>query len=277
VITELHCHTTASDGLLSPTEVVQLARRRDVELLAITDHDTIDAHDEAVAAGRDMGVRVLPGIEVSSLSTQGEVHVLGYGVQPRDDRTLESIRAMRQVRQSRARGMLAKLGALGVDIPFERVKAIAGDAMIGRPHVARALVEAGVVTTTQQAFDRYLAEGGSAFVPHDGLTPPQAISLIHASGGLAVLAHPALYRGDLGALLTDLLIAGLDGIEAFYPLHTPAQTVKFTVWARQNGLLVTGGSDFHGAASDLEVSLGSIHVPDEYISALEARMRTGGR
>jgi predicted metal-dependent phosphoesterase TrpH len=273
VITELHCHTTASDGLHSPSEVVRLAKQRDVKLLAITDHDTIAAHKEALAAGDAMGLRVIPGIEVSSLSAQGEVHVLGYNVRPDDDATINTLHSLRGVRVARARGMIEKLAALGIHVPFARVQAMAGDAMIGRPHIARALVELGTVQNTQAAFDLYLAEGKPAFVPHEGLTPAQAVNLIHAAHGVAVLAHPALYRGDLAVLLDDLLAAGLDGIEAFYPLHTPAQTEQYKSIAKQHGLVLTGGSDFHAVIGDQPISLGTVHVPDDCLRDLDERMQ----
>ncbi len=273
MITELHCHTTASDGRLSATEVVQLAKLRDVSLLAITDHDTIAAHEEALAAGNALGLRVIPGIEVSSLSAQGEVHVLGYNVRPTDAITISTLNSLRGVREARARGMIDKLAALDIHVPFARVQALAGDAMIGRPHLARALVEMGAVDSTQAAFDRYLAEGKPAFVPHDGLTPAQAVDLIHAAHGVAVLAHPALYRGDLGTLLDDLLAAGLDGIEVFYPQHTPAQVEQFKAIARQHNLVMTGGSDFHTIMGDQPASIGTVHVPDDCLRELDARMQ----
>jgi predicted metal-dependent phosphoesterase TrpH len=250
-----------------------LARLRNVTLLAITDHDTIAANDEAISAGRDEGVRVIPGIEVSSLSKQGEVHVLGYGIRPSDEKTLDTLASLRGVREARARGILAMLETLGVHLPFERVQAFAGDGMIGRPHVARALVEAGIVASEQEAFDRYIAEGKPAFVPHSSLTPPQAVELIHAAHGVAVLAHPGLYRGDMDTLLASLLAVGLDGIEAFYPMHTSDQMARYIEIARRHDLLLTGGSDFHGARGDIELSLGSVHVPDEAIAALEARIQ----
>ncbi|MDW8351947.1 MAG: PHP domain-containing protein [Anaerolineae bacterium] len=270
--TELHCHTSASDGQLSPTEVVHLARQRDVALLAITDHDTIAGNDEALAAGELLGVRVICGIEISALSRQGEVHVLGYGVRPSDTATISRIAALRAVREARARAILDKLARLGVHIPFEQVQALAGDAMIGRPHVARAMVKAGAVQTEQEAFDLYLAEGKPAFVPHEGLTPGQAVQLIHAAGGLAVLAHPGLYVGNLAALLDEMIGAGLDGIEVFYPLHTPDQEARFAELAHRHGLLLTGGSDFHSVRGDAEPSLGSVHVPPEHVEALLARL-----
>lgn len=249
-----------------------MAHLRDIGLLAITDHDTIAGNDEAVAAGNAQGVRVICGIEVSALSRQGETHVLGYGVQPSDAATLARIAALRGVREWRARSILDKLTRFGIHIPFEQVRALAGDAMIGRPHVARALVMAGAVQTEQEAFDLYLAEGKPAFVPHEGLTPAQAVQLIHEAGGLAVLAHPGLYAGDLSALLDELIPAGLDGIEVFYPLHTSEQTAHFAEVARRHRLLLTGGSDFHGPRGDAELSLGSVHVPPEHIEALLARL-----
>lgn len=270
--TELHCHTTASDGLYTPAEVVRLARLRDVGLLAITDHDTIAGNDEAIAAGNAQGVRVIRGIEVSALSRQGETHVLGYGVRASDVATLSRIAALRGVRELRARSILDKLTRFGIHIPFEQVRALAGDAMIGRPHVARALVMVGAVQTEQEAFDLYLAEGKPAFVPHEGLTPAQAVQLIHEVGGLAVLAHPGLYAGDLSTLLDEMIPAGLDGIEVFYPLHTPEQMAYFAEVARRDHLLLTGGSDFHGPRGNTELSLGSVHVPPEHIEALLARL-----
>ncbi len=251
---------------------MRLARLRDVAVLAITDHDTIAGNDEAEAEGDAQGVRVIHGIEVSALSRQGETHVLGYGVKPRDASTRARIASLRGVREWRARSILDKLAHLGIPIPFERVQALAGDAMIGRPHVARALVLAGAVRTEQEAFDLYLAQGKPAFVPHEGLTPAQAVQLIHDAGGLAVLAHPGLYAGDLSALLDEMVPAGLDGIEVFYPLHTPEQTAHLAELGRRRGLLLTGGSDFHGPRGDAELLLGSIHVPPEHIEGLLARL-----
>jgi predicted metal-dependent phosphoesterase TrpH len=272
LITELHCHTRASDGLLAPSELVELAHRREIKILAITDHDTVAGIPEAVEANRQYHLQIIPGIEVSSLADQGEVHVLGYGVAPADDETRQKILALRDARDSRAKAMVAKLHALGIAVSYERVKQIAGDSMVGRPHVARALVEGGWVATRQQAFDEYLAEGGPAFVPHTGLTPTQAVELIHRAHGVAVLAHPGLYVGQLDRLLNDLLAHGLDGIEVYYPLHSAEQTQQYAEFARTHGLIVTGGSDFHGFVGDLETTLGSIRLPDNAIEALNERI-----
>lgn len=269
---ELHCHTTASDGYYTPAELVRVARLRDLRVIAITDHDTIDGHVEALAAGAAEGVTVIPGIEISSLSPQGEVHVLGYGVRPTDDATRRQIADLRSSRESRARRILAKLERLGRPVRFERVKELAGDAMIGRPYIAAAMVEAGHVQTKQQAFDEYLAEGRPAFAPNDALTPAEAVDLIHRAGGLAVMAHPALYKGDLKPVFEDMLARGLDGIEAYYPLHTPEQSEAFAALARRHNLLITGGSDFHAPARDTELALGSIGLPPGALEALLNRL-----
>lgn len=271
--TELHCHSTASDGRLTPTDLLKLAHQRDIGVLALTDHDTIAGHEEAAKTAESLGIRFIPGIEISALSDEGkEVHILGYGVRPSDDATRNTLLSLRDVRVSRAKSILSKLAALGIQVPFERVQALAGDGMIGRPHIARALLELGAVKTIQEAFDRYLAEGEIAFVPHDGLTPEQAVALIHTAHGAAVVAHPMLYRGKLDILLTSLFAAGVDGLEAIYPLHTPEQTQDLQRIATNQQLLVTGGSDFHGIVGDAEVSLGSVALPDEAISTLDARI-----
>jgi predicted metal-dependent phosphoesterase TrpH len=272
--TELHCHTTASDGVCTPTELIRLAKSRDVRLLAVTDHDTIDGHAEALAAGAQHGVRVIPGIEISALSAQAEVHILGYGLAPADDDTRRRIAGLRASRESRARRILANLERLGNPVSFERVKQLAGDAMIGRPHIAAAMVEAGHVANKQQAFDDFLAEGRPAFAPNDALSPAQAVDLIHQARGLAVIAHPGLFKGDLTPVLNELIDHGLDGIETRYPLHTPRQIAEFARVAAERGLLATGGSDFHGPQGDAELSLGSIVLPPEDIAALLDRLNS---
>ena len=272
VRTELHCHTTASDGRCAPSDVVRLAHQRGVALLAITDHDTLAGNDEAVLAGQSLNLRVIRGVEISALSPGGEVHVLGYGVQPRNPHTQAKFEALRDVREARARAILAKLANLGIEIPFERVRTLAGDAVIGRPHVARAMVEAGIVATQNEAFDLYLAEGKPAFVAHLGLTPVQAVQLIHDAGGLAVLAHPGLYLGDVVALIDELTEAGLDGLEVFYPLHSPAQTETFIGIAQARNLLLTGGSDFHSLEGEGEFPLGSVSLPEPAAAALLERL-----
>ena len=270
--TDLHCHSSASDGALTPREVVQLARKRAIDIIALTDHDTIAGHAEALAAGLELGVRVIPGIEISALGKQGETHVLGYGVEPEDEPTRATLLALRATRESRARRILANLLRLGIAIDFNQIKAIAGDGMIGRPHIARAMLNRGAVSTTQEAFDVYLAEGKPAYAPNDALDPFQAIDLIHRARGVAVLAHPAFTHGDVEALLASMIRHGLDGIEAHYPQHTPEQTKRYAEIAREHGLLVTGGSDFHGLTPGAQFEFGETGLPAGTIEALDARI-----
>jgi predicted metal-dependent phosphoesterase TrpH len=273
LITELHCHTQASDGTLTPSELVELASKRDIKVLAITDHDTVTAHAEAARACVQHHLQFIRGIEISSLADNlREVHVLGYGVEPTDQKTTDRIHALRDARDGRAKAMVVKLHALGIAVSYDRIKELAGDAMVGRPHVVKALLEGHWVTTRQEAFDIYLAEGKPAFVPHQGLTPAEAIELIHRTHGIAVVAHPGLYAGDADRLLAELLLNGLDGVEVYYPLHAPEQIKHYAAFAQANGLIATGGSDFHGFVGDTETTLGSIHLPAGTIEAIETRI-----
>jgi 3',5'-nucleoside bisphosphate phosphatase len=274
LITELHCHTTASDGTLTPSELLALASQRDVKMLAVTDHDTVAAHPEAIEAGMQYGIRVIPGIEVSSLFGSTEVHVLGYGVEPADEITTQQLAQLRDARDGRALAMVNKLRTLGIPLSFERVKAIAGDSMVGRPHIAKALLEGNWVSSRQQAFDEYLAEGKPAFVAHQTLSPAQAVELIHRARGIAVLAHPALFAGNLDELLANLVAHHLDGVEAYYPMHSTEQSQHYAAYAKAHHLIVTGGSDFHGFVGDQEVVLGSIHLSDATLAAFDARLQS---
>lgn len=270
--TDLHCHSTASDGTLAPRDLVRLARKRAIDVIALTDHDTIAGHAEALAAGVEFGLRVIPGIEISALGKQGETHVLGYGVEPDDESTRAMLLGLRATRVSRARRILANLLRLGISIDFETVKAIAGDGMIGRPHIARAMLDKGAVSTTQEAFDVYLGEGKPAYAPNDALDPLQAIDLIHRARGVAVLAHPAFTYGDVEALLGSMIEHGLDGIEVYYPKHTPEQVKHYAEIVRAHGLLATGGSDFHGLTQDEQFEFGEIGLPAGTVAALDARI-----
>lgn len=270
--TDLHCHSTASDGVYAPRALVRLARDRAVDVIALTDHDTIAGHPEAIAAGREFGVRVIPGIEISSLAPQGEVHILGYGVEPDDGATRDTILSLRATRERRARHILDKLYRLSIVLDFDHLRSLAGDGMIGRPHIARAMVEKGTVRDVQEAFDVYLAEGKAAFVPNDALDPFEAVDLIHRARGIAVIAHPAFVRGDVESLIASLIARGLDGIEVYYPDHTSDQISRFADIARSADLVVTGGSDFHGLSSDAVHAFGEIALPDDAVARIEARI-----
>jgi hypothetical protein len=228
---------------------------------------------EAQAAGARIGVRVIAGIEISTLSPEGkEVHMLGYGVAPSDARTRHTIANLREVRMTRARRILKALEREGAPVAFERVRAMAGDGMIGRPHIARAMVEAGHVDSVQAAFDRYLAEGAPAYAPNDALTPSEAVTLIHNAHGCAVLAHPSLYRGNFDTLFAHVLEAGLDGIEVFHPDNPNDARARYEALANQLGLIITGGSDYHSDNGHHEVSLGALSLSADRIATLDARI-----
>jgi predicted metal-dependent phosphoesterase TrpH len=274
-VIDLHAHTTASDGSLTPTELVALARERGLRALGVTDHDTVGGVEEAVAAGRLTGVEVVPGIELSVDYPHGQFHLLGYFIDPRSAVLSDRLTALQENRRTRNTRMLERLQALGLPLTLEDVVREAGGGQIGRPHMALALVRQGVVASTQEAFDRYLADGRPGHVPKLKLPPEEAIPLIHAAGGRAVLAHPYSLRfPDTAAFdveIARLREAGLDGLEAYYSQHTPEQTARFLALAARVGLLVTGGSDFHGRSKP-HVHLGVVHdgqaLPDELLEAL---------
>ncbi|MBI3998498.1 MAG: PHP domain-containing protein, partial [Armatimonadetes bacterium] len=240
---DLHTHTTASDGLLGPQALVAEAAVRGVGLLAVADHDTTASVAPALAAGRAAGVEVWPAVELSCDVPAGEVHVLGYFIDHHLAWFQALLRRLREGRVRRAERMVDRLAALGVPVDFERVAAYAGGGSVGRPHVARALVEAGHVRDVAEAFDRFIGRGGPAYVERVKITPADAVRVIRAAGGLAVLAHPGWARND--TMISDLVAAGLDGIEVYYPDHDPATVRHYAAVAARHGLLVTGGTDFH--------------------------------
>ncbi len=260
---DLHTHTTASDGLLSAGALIAEAGARSVHLLAVTDHDTTASVDEAVRAGGEAGIEVWPAVELSCDVEAGEVHVLGYFV----DHHLEWFQALlerlREGRFHRAERMVERLVELGAPITFARIEELAAGGAVGRPHVARALVEAGWVRDVAEAFDRYIGRNGPAYVERLKVTPADAVAIIRNAGGLAVLAHPGWAQGD--GLVPDLVAAGLDGIEVYYPDHSPALVEHYTGLARHHGLLITGGTDFHGGTLATRVSLGSQYVPEDIV------------
>lgn len=272
---DLHSHTTASDGRLPPPELARLAASLGIEVLGITDHDTTAAIAEARAAAPP-GLEIIAGVEINSEGDADlgglDVDFLGYYVNPDDAALQERLELIRNARLGRARGMVEKLAALGMPVSWERVLAIAGDAeSLARPHVARALLEAGHVSSLQEAFDKYLHDGGPAYVNRLRATASEAIGLVHRAGGLAILAHP--YHNATAHLIPTLIARGLDGIEVYYPDHTPEQRADLLRIAREHGLLVTGGSDFHAWDDGTHANLGEQEVPWDVIEALRARRR----
>jgi predicted metal-dependent phosphoesterase TrpH len=258
---DLHAHSTASDGSFSPAEVVRLAKEAGLKAVALTDHDTTDGLAEAVAAGQELGVEVIPGVEISAQYTDDSMHILGYFLDFHSGRLEERLAVLKQARKERNPKIIAKLNALGVKITMGQVERISGGGQIGRPHIARALLESGYVTSIQQAFDIYLKRGGKTYVAKFRFPPAEALEMIREDGGIPVLAHPfTLGLGSAAALkelLQDLKALGLAGIEVFYADHTPEQEARYLKLARELGLLITGGSDFHGDNKP-EVTLGKI-------------------
>ena len=266
---DLHMHSTASDGVLSPTEVVRLARERGLTTIALTDHDTTAGWEEAMAAGRELGVEVLGGFEINSETNLGHIDFLVYGADANNAALQDFLLTIRDARVGRAKGMVNKLADLGMPIEWQRVLHFAGDAKsIARPHVARALVEAGYVASTQEAFDKYLNDQGPAYVHRLEIKPQEVIDTVHQAGGVIVLSSPT--HSGTTPLTAQLAELGMDGIEVYYFDHTEEIMVQLLALAEQHHLIVTGGSDFHGDKTHSE--LGSVVVPAEVLPKLKERI-----
>jgi hypothetical protein len=272
---DLHLHTTHSDGSLSPAEVLRLAHKAQVNALAITDHDIVSGIPEAMVVGGELGIEVIPGVEISSRLGDSELHILGYCLHWEDPELNRRLAALRASRHSRNPQIIERLRSLGLDVTYEEVRALAGTDSVGRPHIARILMDKKYVTSAKEAFDRYLADGRPAYVARDLPEPADAIDWIRAAGGVAVLAHPtwAKVSGEgLNALLTRLKGEGLGGIEVHYSTHTKRQTTEYLDLAKRLNLLVTGGSDFHGITKpDIEVGTGrgDLKVPEKLLEPLK--------
>lgn len=271
---DLHTHTTASDGTLSPKELVEEACRAGLTAVAITDHDTIDGVKEALEQGRKLGLEVIPGVEIS-VDFHGEMHILGYFLNVNSPVLQETLAQLREYRKERNPQIVQKLNDLGFALTLDEVKEEAGGAVIGRPHIAKVLLKKGYVGSLDEAFSKYLASDKPAYVKKEKLTPQEAINAIIAAGGLPVLAHPKylpLTRQELNTLLFPLTKAGLKGLEVYYTTHNTAESEFYLALAQQHGLAVTGGSDFHGANKpeiQLGKGLGNLAVKDELLVKLK--------
>lgn len=271
---DLHLHTTHSDGSFTPTEVIDLAHKAGVTALAITDHDITTGILEATLAGQEHGIEVIPGIEISSIMGTSELHILGYFLDYQDARLNERLARLRESRHRRNPKIIERLQAAGIAITYEEVRALAGTDSVGRPHIARVLMEKGVVASAKEAFDLWLADGRPAYVPRELPTPSDAMQWIREAKGLPVLAHPTWVKptdGTLTDLVRQLKADGLDGVEVHYSTHTPRQTREYLALAKQLDLLVTGGSDFHGLTKpdiDVGIGKGALHVPGSLLDKL---------
>jgi 3',5'-nucleoside bisphosphate phosphatase len=273
---DLHTHSTHSDGTFGPAELVRLAAERDLQVVALTDHDTTNGLPEALATGLDVGVQVVPGVEFSAEYLGTSVHILCYWMDAEDPALQLELRRLREDRYRRGELMVEKLGSLGLPVEFERVREIAGDATIVRPHIAQAMVEAGVVVSEEEAFDRYIGDGGPAHVAKHALDPLDAVALIEDAGGVCALAHPGMW-GDQSSVPDELIermaAAGMRGLEVDHPDHTPEARERYRGLADRLGLIATGGSDCHGSRYD-PVRLGSsLCDPKAFVALRDAALR----
>jgi predicted metal-dependent phosphoesterase TrpH len=269
---DLHIHSTASDGRLSPEEVVAKSAGLGLTTIAITDHDTVDSIVPALEAAKVFpGLRVIPGVELSTDVSQGEVHILGYFIDYTSRELRARLEGMRNSRRERAQGMIAKLRDLGIHVEWRRVQEIAGSGSIGRPHLAQAMLEKGYVASFSEAFDSYIGRGSPAYVERKKMVPVAAVELILGAKGLPVLAHP-LTINDPEAMVIELKTAGLVGIETYYKNYNTDEVSRLASLAEGYNLVATGGSDYHGIDTDTEIMIGGVDIPlsaAEHLIALE--------
>lgn len=272
---DLHMHSTASDGRVAPAELLRLAVEGGLDLISLTDHDTVDGVEAAMAAARALGrIEVVTGIEVSTHTPEGELHILGYFIDPSDRRLRGHGTLASDARANRLHGMVEHLRKAGLEVTYEGVVEQAGGdvASLGRPHLAREMVRLGIVDSVPEAFDRYIGNDHPAYIATDLLTPAEAIEMIHTAGGVAIWAHPSPHHFE--ALLPDLLIEGLDGIEVFRPRNSPQWMRSLDRAATRSGdCLRSGGSDWHGPEDG---TLGGFYVDASDIEPLLDRRSGSG-
>ena len=258
---DLHMHSTASDGRLTPEDVVRKSAENGLTVIALTDHDTVDGIAPALVAAKAFPwLKVIPGIEISTDFPDGEVHVLGYFIDYTDPEFAARLERMRHSRRGRAQGMIAKLRDLGIHIEWHQVLEIAGSGSIGRPHIAQAMLDKGYIASIKEAFTKYIGRGGPAYVEREKITPVEAVKLILRTKGLPVLAHP-LTISDPETMVVELKAAGLVGIEAYYNGYTADEISRLVNLADKYGLIASGGSDYHGLDVSRETMIGGVDVP----------------
>lgn len=263
---DLHVHTTASDGTLTPEQVVREAARIGLGAVGIADHDTVAGIESGLAAAKETGIILAPAVEINTDYGKDEVHVLGYFVDHRSPALNAHLERQRNARFERGKKIVERLNELGVNVSFDRVQEIAGGGAIGRPHVARAVVEAGYAGSINTAFGKYLIRGAPAYVARHKLTPFQAIDMVREADGVPVLAHPGIHKHD--ELIPELIARGLRGIEAYHTEHSSIQAERYVQLARRYNLIATGGSDSHGPDNLKTIAIGSVTVDIEVVSRL---------
>lgn len=259
MIADLHIHSTASDGRLTPYEIYEQAKLANLSFIAITDHDTIEGVLEFQSLPTS-GINIIPGVEFNTDIPGYEVHILGYGIDIHNSQLINQLDKLAQDRTLRARKMVDKLTSLGFPIDYGHVLQIAGNSKaIGRPHIAKALIEKNYFASMEEVFTTLLDCNGPAYVPHYKLTPEEAIQLVQTAGGTAILAHPGLIGND--EVVFKLIQNGLDGLEIYHPKHTQPQTEAYRALACTHNLKISGGSDFHGIPGYFPEKLGQFTIP----------------
>jgi len=275
---DLHVHSSCSDGTFTPAELVRLACDGGIQALAITDHDTVAGVSEAHMAGKERGVEVIPGIEIGSYLDSISIHVLGYGMRVDDPLFCQKVLRMQEARAVRNQEIIHRLQALRLPVSMEELQGYSSGGQLGRPHIARLLIDKKMVKTMQDAFSLYLRRGRPAYVERFKYSAQEAVALIHAAGGVAVIAHPGTSiprHSQLSRVLYDLKALGMDGVEVYYPDHDVATTNRLEAIAGKIGMLITGGSDFHGDNRP-QIMLGNVNgnapVPYRLLAPVKERI-----
>jgi len=267
---DLHLHTNMSDGVLTPEELLRKVRARNLVAFAVTDHDTIDGYLEMKSLLNDDDPELISGLELSVAVETDDLHMLAYLFDPDNDELAETLRHFRRERNHRGRRMVEKLNLMGMALSMGAVLEAAGDSAIGRPHIAEAMLNEGLVNDVEDAFRKYIGNHCPAYIPKNMVHPREAIELIHRAGGLVVMAHP--YINDAHKQIPSLAALGLDGIEVYYYSHSKQHVADLKRLAEQHGLLLSGGSDFHGR-QEHEGDIGAGQVPVEYLDKMKDRAR----
>ncbi|MDF1544497.1 MAG: PHP domain-containing protein [bacterium] len=267
---DLHLHTTRSDGVLTPLELLEAVRSKKLEAFSITDHDSLKGYLEVCRSLNDNDPELLTGVELSTSKEDNDLHLLVYCFDPEHKRLCEALEDLRERRNQRAARIVSKLNELGKAISMNQIESIASGAAVGRPHIAQALLNNKMVQSFDEAFSRFIGRGKIAYIPKVNFEPEEAIKLGHEAGGVVIMAHPMLDKND--RYIEELVGAGLDGIEAYHPYHRPAQRNRLIETARRLGLLVSGGSDYHGREGRFG-DIGSQKVPRECLTEIKNRSR----
>ncbi len=277
---DLHVHTTASDGVLTPSEIVRYAKKKGLQAIAITDHDTIEGLEEGLSEGKRIDFEVIPGIEISAQHSPGSMHLLGFFIDIQHPFLKERLEYLQRARAERNPKIAEKLTQLGIRISFEEVLKASGGGQVGRPHFAQVLMEKGYVRSFQEAFDRFLKKGAPAYAEKFRFSPEESIHFINEAKGVAVLAHPNTLNmngySELETLILQLVKKGLKGIEVYYPEHSPVEVTQYETLAKKHGLFITGGTDYHGIEKnglDIGVGRGEMRLPYSIVENLKAAGR----